>query len=287
LAGSQTRLRAQAGSPHLVQAFVGFNQPNTLGLPCAGCLGYPATTVWVQPNQFVSSGSNGLYYAVFQENGWSGDLSAAFNLIGAGGVIQTTILNGTIANEQDLLVLSGNATIPETTYSGPNKLVVTTTTTPSDGSSPFSLISSVDMEVGAAGIRRLVQVFGGLSAGKTFGCSCVHCGPPGAAWVEPDLFPGPGTGAVEYVLFQADSWLGTVSTTIDTIEAGKIVQTTGLGGEIAGYLSRSVAWFGVDASPAGPEYAGPATMRVTTTAASELGSGQPFTLQSFCPLNIQ
>jgi len=150
---SSRTLEAAASSSNLVLGFVGFNEPNSLGLPCAACPGWPTNVVLVHPNHFISSGSIGLYYAVFQENGWSGQINASFTLTGAGTVIQTVTLNGTINSGQDLFVLSGDTTIPDTAYAGPALLTVTAIATPNDGGSPFTLTSGAIMQIGTSGIR--------------------------------------------------------------------------------------------------------------------------------------
>ena len=284
---SQIQLKAAtAGSPQLVQAIVGFNAPNTLGLPCTSCLGFPAGTVWIQPDHFVSAGSSGLYYAVFQENGWSGNLNSNFQLSGGGGVLQDVILNGTLTNGQGLLVLSASETIPDTTYSGPATLTVTTTATPNDGSPPFILASMVDMMVGTTNIRGVVQVFAGLNASNDDLFPCTDCGPPGTIGIQPDQFPQPGTSAVEYVLFESAGWYGTVNSTMDLIEKSGVVQSLPLGALIDS-RDTVLTLISADFSPAGNGYIGPAALRVSSTATSRHGSGEHFTYKSFSPLTIQ
>jgi hypothetical protein len=265
---------------------VGFNRPNDLGMPCAGCLGFSADTVWVEPNQFVSSGSTGLYYTVLQEDGWSGNLSVTFALTGAGVLIQDMIVTGTLTKGQGLLVLSGSAVIPQTTYSGAATLTVTTTATPADGSSPFILKSFALMQVGTTGIRRVVQVFAGLNAPNESEFPCTSCGPPGAVGVQPYQFPQPGAGAAEYVVFQTDGWDGGVDSTMDLVDRGKIVESQSLGASIAD-RGPFLTMISVGTFPAGNGYTGPATLVVTTTATSRRGSGQPVTFRSFSPLYIQ
>jgi len=127
--------------------------------------GFPAGTGAVQPNQFVLSNSAGLYYFVFQTNGWTGDLSVTFSLSEAGAVVQTVAVTGSVTAQQarSALVLSGSATIPQTAFVGPATLTATTTATPSNGAKPSILKSYSTLEVGGAGARRVVQAFVGTS----------------------------------------------------------------------------------------------------------------------------
>jgi len=283
---------ATAGSPQLVQAFVGFNQPNDYGLPCVNCLSYTDGTVFVQPNNFVSSGSAGLYYVVLQANGWAGEIDASFKLVGGRNVIQRMTFSGTITAGQTTIVLSRSATIPQTTYSGRAVLEVTTTATPSDGSPQFFLKSSAIMEIGKTGTHRLVQVFAGLSyssAGQGFRpCAYPDCGPPGTIGVLPAQFPEPSSPPAYYVAFQADGWIGTVNMTYDLIERGKLVQSYSQAGGIAQAHSHGhlVAVFGYGGSLSGP-HVGPAIVRVITKAGSHHGATKAFTLQSSSPIEIQ
>jgi len=215
----QTRTGAGAATEtrNVLQAFAGFNQPNDLGLPCASpCLGAPAGTIIVQPNHFVSSGSAGLYYAVFEANGWTGDLSATFSLSEAGTIVQTLTVAGSISSEQayTAVVLSGSATIPQSAYVGPATLIATTTATPSSGT-PFTMKSSATMEVGGAGTRRVVLAFAGISYSPNsesgFPCAAPQCPlpiPPGTVAVQPAEFQGHFVGGDFYAVYQADGWLG-------------------------------------------------------------------------------
>src|ERR1700691_2690545 len=282
-APSQTALKG-AASLQLIQAFVGFNQPNDLGMPCSGCLGFSSSTVWVQPNQFVSPGSTGLYYAVFQNGGWSGSLSASFVLRGGGAVIQNTVINGSVSSSQDFFVLSGNATIPQTSYSGPAVLVATTTATPGDGSSPLTLTSSAVMMVGTAGIYGLVQVFAGIGMGSNV-FPCTGCGPPGAVGIQPNQILGPGGGGSEYVVFQAHDWEGSVTSTLDVVEKSGVTQSQTLVASIEGHDVVSVVGGGT--IEAGSSYSGPASLRATSTATSRRGAFESFTFQSFSPFYIE
>jgi len=288
-ASGQAQSPATAGSPQLVQAFIGFNQPNTQGAPCANCFGVYG--VVVQPNQFVSSGSTGLYYAVFQENGWTGSVSTTFHLSAAGTVIQTMVLNGTVTSGQGWVVLSGNATIPTTTYSGPADLTATTTATPADGLPPFALSSYGPMVVGTTGAHHLVQAFA-IYSSSLFGSypclmDCV-AGLPGAMAVQPAQFQQPGvTAAASYVFFQADGWKGQVHMNFDVVEAGKVVFSQYIGGYIGGQAALSVSGFGVDGGAPGGGYVGPAILNVTTTAVPQYGVQTPFTLKSSSVVEVE
>ena len=222
------------GIRHLVQAFAGFNQPNDFGTPCASpCFASPAGTVVVQPNHFVSSNSAGIYYAVFQADGWIGDLSTTFELSEAGSVVQTLTITGSISAKQahSAVVLSGNADIPQSSFVGLAALTATTTATPDAGGAGFTLKSSSQLQVGAAGTRRVVQVFAGISSsngGTGYPCTPPECPlqiPPGSVAVQPNQFQGPGTDGAYYAVFQAEFWQGVTGTTCQVMEAGEVVYT--------------------------------------------------------------
>jgi hypothetical protein len=273
-------------SGHVVQALAGFNKPNDMGLPCAGCLGFSGGTVWIQPNHFVSSGSEGLYYAVFEQNGWSGGLSVDFQLSGGGNIIQDIVVNGAMSASQSLVVLSGAATIPQTTYSGPAALTVTTTGTPDDGSAPVVMSSSVAMMIGATGIRGIVQVFAGISGTDPshFGLPCTDCGPPGTVGVVPMSFFGPPF-AIEYAVFQAHEWEGSTTCTATLVAQGKVIPQPLSCGLVEG--TDVVTMFSSGANPGVPGYTGSASLRVITNAISRRGVYQTFVLGSFAPLYFE
>jgi hypothetical protein len=278
LASGQVAAYAAAGSPHLVQAVVGFNQPNNLGLPCAGCFGLSGGTVVFQPNQFVSSGSEGLYYAVFQEDGWSGSLSASFQLTGAGSTIQSITVNGSIVSGQGVAVLSANASIPQTTFSGRGALMVTTTATPSDGSAPITLMSWVEMEVAATGPQRFIQLLVGVESefcGPRFGeCEL----PEGAIAVQPAQFYKEAPGGF-YSVFQAGGWLGGLLINGEVVREGKVLFHYTLYGGVSDSQAHSIVWYSESGAPLGVQ-TGSGTLRVTVTATPQDTSAQPFTLTS-------
>jgi hypothetical protein len=271
--------KAGGSSPSLVQAIVGFNKPNEHGLPCLSpCLGAPSGTVLIQPHHFISSGSKGLYYAVFQGTGWGGNLSASFQLSAKKEIIQQMTVQGALKG-QGLTVLSGSTTIPQTNYSGPAILTVTTTATPSDGSPAFTLTSLVGMQIGKVGIRRLVQVLAGVSLTASV-IPCVGCVTlPDAVAVQPIAFlPTQGT---LYAVFQGVKWAGNVKTTFDLLEGTHVGWSVSTGGIVSG----SLAMIKVDPSLAA-SYSGSAAIRVTTLA-TPAGHNTGFTLKSYEPVEVQ
>jgi hypothetical protein len=275
------------GTLRIVQAFAGFNQPNDLGAPCASpCFGTPAGTVVVQPNQFVSSNSTGLYYVVLQTNHWTGTLSTTFELSEAGAVVQTVTTGTSVGTDQAAaaLVLSAAATIPQNSYVGPGVLTATTTATSGDDGPLLTLQSHSTMQVGGAGTRRLVQAFAGIS--EPAPCAGTTCGvPSGTVAVHPDQFPRPNTAGVYYAVFQADGWVGSLSAICEVTESGAVVQTVPITGFVAGSQAYSVVAIGEAGVPLPGSYVGPAAMIVTTTASA--GGGTPFTLTSYSPLQVE
>ena len=275
------------GTLRIVQAFAGFNQPNDLGAPCASpCFGTPAGTVVVQPNQFVSSNSTGLYYVVLQTNHWTGTLSTTFELSEAGAVVQTVTTGTSVGTDQAAaaLVLSAAATIPQNSYVGPGVLTATTTATSGDDGPLLTLQSHSTMQVGGPGARAVVQVFVGLS--ESLPCTGPTCGVPSsdALTVHLDQFPNHGSGGLYYAVFQADGWYGTLVGAADVTEGGSVVQTLPLGGFIAPSEAYSVKVLSSTSSPLPGE--GLAILSSTITASP--GGGQtPFTLTSYSPLQVQ
>ncbi|HXM46060.1 MAG TPA: hypothetical protein VN924_32805, partial [Bryobacteraceae bacterium] len=274
------------GTLRIVQAFAGFNQPNDLGAPCASpCFGTPAGTVVVQPNQFVSSNSTGLYYVVLQTNHWTGTLSTTFELSEAGAVVQTVTTGASVGTDQAAaaLVLSAAATIPQNSYVGPGVLTAATTATPSNGGAVLTLQSHSTMQVGGAGTRGLVQVFGILS--ESLPCTGATCGAPsGAVTVNLDQFPSSGSGGGYYAVFQADGWYGDLAITFEVAEGGSVVQTLHRDGFVAPSEAYSVQSLGSTSSPLPGK--GLAILSSITTASP--GGGQtPFTLTSYSPLQVQ
>jgi hypothetical protein len=217
-------------------------------------------------------------------NGWTGDISATFQLIAAGNVIQTMAANGSTAGEVGLpVVVSVNATIPATDYVGPAELLVTSVATPSAGGEPVTLTSSAVLEVGTSGIRRLVQVFALVNAvDSLFPCTrrgppaCPLGLPPDTVIVAPVNFLSPSTQGFAFTLFQSDGFTGDVRCTYDIIESGKIVETVTSRSNVdgAGMWIQGSGW-----QPSPRDYVGAATMRVTTLAVAD-GANNPFTLKS-------
>jgi hypothetical protein len=255
----------------------------------------PAGTVVVQPNQFVSSNSAGLYYAVFQTNGWTGKLNVNFSLSEAGAIVQTVAVTGSVSPEQarSVVVLSGSATIPQSAFVGSATLTATTTATPSNGGEPFTLESYSTLEVGGAGARRLVQAFVGISSsdggtGLPFAYpACPFSIPPGTVLVQPAQFQSSGDHSTYYSVFQANDWQGDVQGTCDVIEAGRIVYTVPFGpGYVGGQGGHPVQLLGEDGQPLQGNYIGPAMLRVTTNATQQGGVNQ-FTLTSYAPIVVQ
>jgi hypothetical protein len=279
---------ADTGIRHLIQAFAGFNQPNDVGLPCASpCFQLPSGTVAVQPNSFVSGNSAGLYYAVFQTDGWTGDLSTTFELSEAGNVVQTVTAGGSIGTDQATaaVVISTSATIPDTGYSGPATIRVTTTATRSDGSAPFTLESFAPLEVGTTGTHRLVQAFAGVTPTPPCLGLCFAV-PTESVTVQLGGFVTPSLLGDFYAIFQAGGWDGILDLTFDVTEAGKVFQITTTRGTVAGSQAYSVVEVGASGYIPQGGYNGPAVLKLTTAALPRNGA-PPFNLSSYTTLQVQ
>jgi hypothetical protein len=191
------------------------------------------------------------------------------------------------------VVLSVNATIPESDFVGPATLTATATATPTGGAAPFGLKSYSTLEVGGAGARRLVQVFVGISSsngGTGFPCAYPTCPfviPPGTVVVQPAQFQGdPLSGSSYYSVFQADEWQGDLIGTCDVFEGNKLAYTIPVGGNMGEQGGHPVALFASTGGPIEGPYTGPATLRVSTTASQRDGA-PPSTLTSYAPVQIQ
>jgi hypothetical protein len=285
-ASTQSQLKAATASPQLVQAFVGFNQPNDLGLPCASpCLLSPAGSVIIQPNQFILPGSQGLYYAVFQENGWSGNISVNFQLAAAGNNMQSIAVDGVITNGQGVTVLATGAEIPQTNYVGTATLTATATATPSNGGAPIILTSYSTLEIGGAGSRRLVQAFAGIGVVVCGPPNCSPTMPANAVVVQPNMFPDYTAAPIYYAVFQADNWQGQVQGTCDLLKHGKVIFSTSIGGPIIGQGGHPVTVLSSGGTSLNSADVGPAGLSVTTIATQR--TGNQFTLVSYAELEIQ
>jgi hypothetical protein len=291
----QIGTRAVTQTRTILQAFAGFNQPNTLGLPCASpCFSLPAGTVIVQPNHFVSSNSLGLYYAVYQANGWTGDLNITFTLSEAGEVVQTVTAAGSITSDQanSPSVISVNSTIPQNAFVGPATLIATTTAIPGDGSPPFTMKSSSVMEVGGMGTRRVIPLFAGISTGNggTYPCAASQCNtglPPGSVAVQPAQFQSPRIGGIFYAAFQVDGWYGEIGGTAVATQGKQTYLSVPVGGSVGnGQEAYSAVLFSADGySQDNDAKPGPALLTVTTTATQR--SGNQFNLKSTAPIWVQ
>jgi len=276
----------------IIQVFAGFNQPGQ-GTPCAApCFGAPAGAVVIQPEGFVVASSSGLYYAVFQTNGWTGDLTTTFTLSEAGVVVQTATATGSVstANAYSAIVLSVPTIMPQNSFVGPATLTATTTALPSGGGSPQGSKTYATLQVGGAGARRLVQAFVGISSigpAQAFPCAAPECPfsiPAGSVMVQPAAFQNaPGNGNIYYIVVQANDWLGEVAGTAQVIEDGHVRGRASVGGLVSFPYSVIV---GAGSGPALNGYPGPAILRVTTTA-TERGGTNRFTLTTYAPLEVE
>lgn len=276
----------------IIQVFAGFNQPRQ-GTPCAApCFGAPAGAVVIQPESFVVSSSSGLYYAVFQTNGWTGDLTTTFTLSEADVVVQTATATDSVstANAYSAIVLSVPAIMPQNSFVGPATLTATTTALPSGGGSPQGLKTYATLQVGGAGTRRVVQAFVGISSIGTadaFPCAAPQCPfsiPSGSVMVQPAAFQGvPGNGSVYYIVIQANDWLGEVAGIAQVIEAGHLLASTSVGAIVSSPYSVIV---GATDGPALYGASSPATLRVITTATQRGGTNR-FTLTTYAPLEVE
>ena len=249
----------------------------------------------IQPNHFVSSGSTGLYYAVFQTNGWTGNLTATFSLSEAGTVVQTMIASGTVSEDQAYaaIVLSVAATMPQSAFVGPAMLTASTIAVPSDGGPTLNLTTYATLEFGGTGTRKLVQAIVGISSSNGesgFPCDTPHCAiqiPPGSVAIQPAAFLGvPDGGTIYYAVVQANGWGGEIQSTAEVTLKGHLLYTIGLGGIVAGRQEDySVVLFG-SGGYVRFGYSGPAVLTVTSVATSSSTRGQ-FTTTSYAPLQLQ